>query len=64
MHEPPLRRIHMLLTIAAVLAIAWLLGFTVFNVASGFIHLLVIVAAVVLVLHFVQNTRTRRRSVM
>jgi hypothetical protein len=54
----------MLLVIAAVLAIAWLLGFTVFNVASGFIHLLVIVAAFVLVLHFIQNTRTGRRSVM
>jgi hypothetical protein len=50
----------MLLTIAAVLAILWLLGFTVFNVASGFIHILVIVAAVVLVLHFVRGARTGR----
>jgi hypothetical protein len=50
----------MLLTIAAVLAIAWLLGFTVFNVASGVIHVLVIVAAVVLVLHFVRGARSGR----
>ena len=50
----------MLLTIAAVLAILWLLGFTVFNVASGLIHVLIVVAAVVLVLHFVRGARTGR----
>ena len=50
----------MLLTIAAVLTIIWLLGFTVFNVASGLIHVLVIVAAVVLVLHFVRGARSGR----
>lgn len=54
----------MLLVIASVLAIAWLLGFTVFHVASGMIHVLILVAAVVLVLHFVRGTRTGRRSVM
>ena len=50
----------MLITIAVVLAIAWLLGFTVFNVASGLIHLLVVFAVIALVWHFVAGGRTRR----
>lgn len=54
----------MLLTVAVVLAVAWLLGFTVFNVASGLIHLLVIAAAIVLVLHFMRGTRSGRPYVM
>jgi hypothetical protein len=41
-----------------VLLIAWLLGFTVFHVASGLIHLLLIVAVISLVLHFIQGRRT------
>lgn len=47
----------MLLTIAAIIAIAWLLGFTVFHVASGAIHILLIVAVVVMIVHFVQGRR-------
>jgi uncharacterized protein DUF5670 len=38
-----------------VLLIAWLLGFTVFHVASGLIHLLLIIAVISLVLHFIQG---------
>ncbi len=41
-----------------VLLIAWLLGFTAFHVAGGLIHLLLIVAVISLVLHFVRGTRT------
>ncbi len=47
----------MLLTIAAIIAIAWLLGFTVFHVASGAIHILIVVAIVVAIVHFVQGRR-------
>jgi hypothetical protein len=47
----------MLLTLAAIIAIAWLLGFTVFHVTTGAIHLLIIVAVVVAVVHFVQGRR-------
>ena len=36
-----------------ILLIAWIGGFTVFHVAGGLIHLLLIFAAVSLVLHFV-----------
>jgi len=41
-----------------VLLIAWLLGFIVFHVSSAFIHLLLIVAVIAIVLHFVRGTRT------
>ena len=45
----------MLLAVFAVLLVLWLLGFTVFHVAGGLIHLLLIVALVSLVMHFVRG---------
>ena len=42
----------MLLTIAIILFIAWALGFFAFHVASGLIHIVIVVAIIVLVLHF------------
>jgi hypothetical protein len=42
----------------ALLLVAWLLGFTVFHVAGGLIHILLIFAIISLVLHFVRG-RTR-----
>ena len=45
----------MLLTIAAVLAILWLLGFTAFHVTAGALHILIVVAVVVAIVHFVQG---------
>jgi hypothetical protein len=47
----------MLITIFAMLVFLWLLGFTVFHVASGLIHLLLILAFVSLVMHFVRGRR-------
>jgi hypothetical protein len=47
----------MLLVLAAIIAIAWLLGFSVFHVASGAIHILLIVAVVALIVHFVRGRR-------
>jgi len=41
-----------------VLLVAWLMGFTVFHVAGGLIHILLIFAVISLVLHFVGGTRT------
>ncbi len=40
-----------------LLLIAWLLGFVVFHVASGLIHILLIVAVISLILHFVRGAR-------
>ena len=47
----------MLLIIALIIGIAWLLGFTVFHVASGAIHLVLVVAVIVAIVHFVQSRR-------
>lgn len=41
----------------AVLLVAWLLGFGVFHVAGGLIHLLLVLAVISLVLHFVRGAR-------
>jgi hypothetical protein len=38
-----------------VLLIAWILGFGVFHVAGGLIHLLIIAAVIALILHFVRG---------
>jgi hypothetical protein len=45
----------MFLTIAAVLFIAWLLGITAFHVAGGLIHLLLVIALISIVIHFVSG---------
>lgn len=43
--------------LAIVFFIAWILGFTVFHVASALIHILIVVAIIALILHFVRGTR-------
>lgn len=47
----------MFLMLFVVLVVLWLLGFIAFHVAGGLIHLLLIVAVISLVLHFVRGTR-------
>ena len=42
----------MFLTLFGILLVMWLLGFLAFHVASGLIHLLLILAVVALVVHF------------
>jgi hypothetical protein len=46
----------MLLTIALILFALWVLGL-IGHVASGLIHLLLVVALVVFILHFLRGTR-------
>jgi hypothetical protein len=41
-----------------ILLIGWILGWGVFHVAGGLIHLLLLVALISLVLHFVRGQRT------
>jgi hypothetical protein len=41
-----------------VLLVAWIGGFTVFHVAGGLIHLLLVFAVISLILHFVMGRRT------
>lgn len=45
----------MLIGLAIILAIAWFLGFSVFNVASAAIHVLIILAVVAFIVHFVRG---------
>jgi hypothetical protein len=38
-----------------VLLVAWLLGMSVFHVAGGFIHILLVFAVISLIVHFVRR---------
>ena len=49
---------EMLLAIAIVLFVLWLLGFVAFHVASGLIHLALIVAVIALIAHFLTGRTT------
>ncbi|HEX7023862.1 MAG TPA: lmo0937 family membrane protein [Gemmatimonadales bacterium] len=48
----------MLFTLAVILLVAWLLGFTVFHVAGGLIHILLVVAVIAVLWHFIGGRRT------
>jgi hypothetical protein len=48
----------MFLALFVILLVMWLLGFFAFHVAGGLIHLLLIVAVISLVIHFVSGRRT------
>jgi len=55
---PGYRRPMSIFTILfVILLIAWILGWTVFHVTSGLIHILLVVALISLVLHFVRGPR-------
>ena len=47
-----------MLWLAVVLFIAWLLGFVVFHVPSGLIHLLLVIAIVVFIFNLLSGRRT------
>ena len=47
----------MFFAIAVVLVVAWLLGIGVFHVAGGLIHLLLVVALISIVWHFLSGRR-------
>ena len=44
----------MLLWIAIIIAVLWLLGF-IGNIGGGLIHILLFIAVVVLIFHFIQG---------
>jgi hypothetical protein len=41
-----------------VLLLAWILGVGVFHVAAGLIHILLVLALISLILHFMRGART------
>jgi hypothetical protein len=47
----------MLWMIAVVLLVLWLLGFFAFHIAGGLIHLLLVLAVVAIVVHFLRGRR-------
>jgi Family of unknown function (DUF5670) len=48
----------MLLLLGIILAIAWIFGFTVYHVSSGAIHLLLLLAIIAVVIHFIRGARS------
>jgi hypothetical protein len=50
--------ISMLVWLAVILLVAWLLGWGVFHVAGGLIHLLLVIALVVFLINFISGRRT------
>jgi hypothetical protein len=47
----------MFIIIAVILVVLWLLGFVVFHVTSFLIHILLLVAVISLIWHFVARRR-------
>jgi hypothetical protein len=47
----------MFLAIAMVLVLIWVLGFLAFHVAGGLIHLLIVVALISFIVHFIRGGR-------
>ncbi|HEY8152278.1 MAG TPA: lmo0937 family membrane protein [Vicinamibacteria bacterium] len=47
--------VSLFLVSAIVLLVAWVLGWFVFHVAGGLIHVLLVVAIITLIVHFVRG---------
>ena len=47
--------VSLFLISAIVLFVAWVLGWFVFHVAGGLIHVLLVVAVITLIVHFVRG---------
>jgi len=43
--------------IAAILIVGWLLGFFVFHISSALIHLLIVIAIVLIIVHLITGRR-------
>jgi hypothetical protein len=57
---PPFFEVLMFLTIAIVLFILWALGFFIFPVMGGLIHIVLIIAVIAVIWHFVKGRNTTR----
>ena len=47
--------VSLFLVASIVLLVAWVLGWLVFHVAGGVLHILLVVAAISLIVHFVRG---------
>lgn len=50
----------MFLTIAIVLIVLWALGFFIFPVVGGLVHLLLVIAVISIIWHFIKGRNTTR----
>jgi bacteriorhodopsin len=50
------KEISMFLALFVILLVLWLLGFLAFHVAGGLIHLLLVIAVISLVVHFLRRS--------
>ncbi len=48
----------MFATIAVILLVLWLCGFFIFHVAGGLIHILIVLAVIAFIVHFVRGRGT------
>ena len=48
----------MILTAGIVLVVLWLLGFFAFHIAGGLIHILLVLAVIAIIWHFVAGRKT------
>lgn len=48
----------MLLTIGIIIVALWLLSVLAFHITVGFIHLLLVLAVIFVIVHFVRRNRT------
>ena len=46
-----------MITLGVILLIAWITGFGVFHVASTAIHILIVLALISIVMHFIRGKR-------
>lgn len=47
----------MLWTLAVILLVLWVLGFAVFHIAGGLIHILIVLAVIVVIYQFVTGRK-------
>jgi len=52
------KKMNLLWAVAVVLFVMWLLGFAAFHVATGFIHILLVLAVIAVVVRLVSGPRT------
>lgn len=50
----------MLYTIAIILIILWLVGLISYTTIGGFVHVLLIIAAILIIVRFISDSRNRR----
>ena len=55
LHAPHIYGVAMFLTIALVLIVLWALGFFVFPVAGGLVHILLLIAIVAIIWPFLKG---------